>query len=171
MVIIAVFSLRLRTTSPHHHGGPAGEEGQDEAAAAVERRAEDGAERVARAERGVHQRVHPARAAGEAAGENILEAQKIFVRYATSRGAARAWRSRAWPRPPPPAAAACRPSPGSSPTTDQLLLELSSNVRSISYLLTLSCMNVRRPKVRAAMLTSPSPARNTRERPHLGHVL
>ena len=56
---------------PHHHGGPAGEEGQDEAAAAVERRAEDGAERVARAERGVHQRVHPARAAGEAAGENI----------------------------------------------------------------------------------------------------
>ena len=164
----------MMTVPPHHHGGPAGEEGQDEAAAAVERRAEDGAERVARAERGVHQRVHAARAAGEAARENISDEQKIIVRYATLREAARAWRSRAWPRPPPPAAAACRPSPGSSPTTDQLLLELSTNIRefdSISYLLTLSCMKVRRPKVRAAMQTSPSPVRNTKERPHLRHVL
>ena len=128
----------MMTVPPHHHGGPAGEEGQDEAAAAVERRAEDGAERVARAERGVHQRVHAARAAGEAARENISDEQKIIVRYATLREAARAWQSRAWPRPPPPAAAACRPSPGSSPTTDQLLLELSTNIREFDSMYLIS---------------------------------
>ena len=123
------YAENMMTVPPHHHGGPAGEEGQDEAAAAVERRAEDGAERVARAERGVHQRVHAARAAGEAARENISDAQKIIVRYATLREAARAWRSRAWPRPPPPAAAACRPSPGSSPTTDQFTRAVNEHSR------------------------------------------